>query len=292
MKNKLLRNGVEMPEVGFGTWKAGETDGFAVLSEAIRAGYRHIDTASAYHTEEAVGRAVAASGVDRSEFFITTKAWKDQLGYDRTLAAFDASCQALGMDYLDLYLIHWPRPDAACEEWKELDRGSWRAMEELYRAGRVRAIGVSNFQPDRLVDLILHNEVVPAVNQVETHPFCQQTEAAAVMASEGVQIESWAPFAEGRNNLFGNGTLVSLAAKYRKSVAQVVLRWLIQRGVVVIPKSVRPERMAENIAVFDFHLAPEDMDLIATLDTRRSCFLSHRDPETVKWLGTMKYEMD
>ena len=221
MKNKMLRNGVEMPEVGFGTWKAGETDGFAVLSEAIRAGYRHIDTASAYHTEEAVGRAVAASGVDRSEFFITTKAWKDQLGYDRTLAAFDASCQALGMDYLDLYLIHWPRPDAACEEWKELDRGSWRAMEELYRAGRVRAIGVSNFQPDRLVDLILHNEVVPAVNQVETHPFCQQTEAAAVMASEGVQIESWAPFAEGRNNLFGNGTLVSLAAKYRKSVAQV-----------------------------------------------------------------------
>lgn len=151
---------------------------------------------------------------------------------------------------------------------------------------------MSNFQPDRLVDLILHNEVVPAVNQVETHPFCQQTEAAAVMASEGVQIESWAPFAEGRNNLFGNGTLVSLAAKYRKSVAQVVLRWLIQRGVVVIPKSVRPERMAENIAVFDFHLAPEDMDLIATLDTRRSCFLSHRDPETVKWLGTMKYEMD
>ena len=292
MKNKLLRNGVEMPEVGFGTWKAGETDGFAVLSEAIRAGYRHIDTASAYHTEEAVGRAVAASGVDRSEFFITTKAWKDQLGYDRTLAAFDASCQALGMDYLDLYLIHWPRPDAACEEWKELDRGSWRAMEELYRAGRVRAIGVSNFQPDRLVDLILHNEVVPAVNQVETHPFCQQAEAAAVMASEGVQIESWALFAEGRNNLFGNETLVSLAAKYRKSVAQVVLRWLIQRGVVVIPKSVRPERMAENIDVFDFHLAPEDMDLIATLDTRRSCFLSHRDPETVKWLGTMKYEMD
>ena len=292
MKNKMLRNGVEMPEVGFGTWKAGETDGFAVLSEAIRAGYRHIDTASAYHTEEAVGRAVAASGVDRSEFFITTKAWKDQLGYDRTLAAFDASCQALGMDYLDLYLIHWPRPDAACEEWKELDRGSWRAMEELYRAGRVRAIGVSNFQPDRLVDLILHNEVVPAVNQVETHPFCQQTEAAAVMASEGVQIESWAPFAEGRNNLFGNEVLTDLAAKHRKSVAQVVLRWLIQRGVVVIPKSVRPERMAENIDVFDFHLAPEDMDLIATLDTRRSCFLSHRDPETVKWLGTMKYEMD
>lgn len=154
MKNKMLRNDVEMPEVGFGTWKAGETDGFAVLSEAIRAGYRHIDTASAYHTEEAVGRAVAASGVDRSEFFITTKAWKDQLGYDRTLAAFDASCQALGMDYLDLYLIHWPRPDAACEEWKELDRGSWRAMEELYRAGRVRAIGVSNFLPHHLENLL------------------------------------------------------------------------------------------------------------------------------------------
>lgn len=283
MEHRILNNGVEMPVLGFGVYQVEETVCEQCVCDAIAAGYRSIDTASAYLNERAVGRAIRRSGVPREELFITTKLWVQDAGYESTKRAFAKSLERLQLDYLDLYLIHQPFGDVY---------GSWRAMEELYREGAVRAIGVSNFQPDRLVDLILHNEVVPAVNQVETHPFCQQTEAAAVMASEGVQIESWAPFGEGRNNLFGNGTLVSLAAKYRKSVAQVVLRWLIQRGVVVIPKSVRPERMAENIAVFDFHLAPEDMDLIATLDTRRSCFLSHRDPETVKWLGTMKYEMD
>ena len=283
MEHRILNNGVEMPVLGFGVYQVEETVCEQCVCDAIAAGYRSIHTASAYLNERAVGRAIRRSGVPREELFITTKLWVQDAGYESTKRAFAKSLERLQLDYLDLYLIHQPFGDVY---------GSWRAMEELYREGAVRAIGVSNFQPDRLVDLILHNEVVPAVNQVETHPFCQQTEAAAVMASEGVQIESWAPFAEGRNNLFGNGTLVSLAAKYRKSVAQVVLRWLIQRGVVVIPKSVRPERMAENIAVFDFHLAPEDMDLIATLDTRRSCFLSHRDPETVKWLGTMKYEMD
>lgn len=283
MEHRILNNGVEMPVLGFGVYQVGETVCEQCVRDAIAAGYRSIDTASAYLNERAVGRAIRRSGVPREELFITTKLWVQDAGYESTKRAFAKSLERLQLDYLDLYLIHQPFGDVY---------GSWRAMEELYREGAVRAIGVSNFQPDRLVDLILHNEVVPAVNQVETHPFCQQTEAAAVMASEGVQIESWAPFAEGRNNLFGNGTLVSLAAKYRKSVAKVVLRWLIQRGVVVIPKSVRPERMAENIDVFDFHLAPEDMDLIATLDTRRSCFLSHRDPETVKWLGTMKYEMD
>lgn len=283
MEHRILNNGVEMPVLGFGVYQVGETVCEQCVRDAIAAGYRSIDTASAYLNERAVGRAIRRSGVPREELFITTKLWVQDAGYESTKRALAKSLERLQLDYLDLYLIHQPFGDVY---------GSWRAMEELYREGAVRAIGVSNFQPDRLVDLILHNEVVPAVNQVETHPFCQQTEAAAVMASEGVQIESWAPFAEGRNNLFGNGTLVSLAAKYRKSVAQVVLRWLIQRGVVVIPKSVRPERMAENIDVFDFHLAPEDMDLIATLDTRRSCFLSHRDPETEKWLGTMKYEMD
>ena len=283
MEHRILNNGVEMPVLGFGVYQVGETVCEQCVRDAIAAGYRSIDTASAYLNERAVGRAIRRSGVPREELFITTKLWVQDAGYESTKRAFAKSLERLQLDYLDLYLIHQPFGDVY---------GSWRAMEELYREGAVRAIGVSNFQPDRLVDLILHNEVVPAVNQVETHPFCQQTEAAAVMASEGVQIESGAPFAEGRNNLFGNGTLVSLAAKYRKSVAQVVLRWLIQRGVVVIPKSVRPERMAENIDVFDFHLAPEDMDLIATLDTRRSYFLSHRDPETVKWLGTMKYEMD
>lgn len=283
MEHRILNNGVEMPVLGFGVYQVGETVCEQCVRDAIAAGYRSIDTASAYLNERAVGRAIRRSGVPREELFITTKLWVQDAGYESTKRAFAKSLERLQLNYLDLYLIHQPFGDVY---------GSWRAMEELYREGAVRAIGVSNFQPDRLVDLILHNEVVPAVNQVETHPFCQQAEAAAVMASEGVQIESWAPFAEGRNNLFGNGTLVSLAAKYRKSVAQVVLRWLIQRGVVVIPKSVRPERMAENIDVFDFHLAPEDMDLIATLDTRRSCFLSHRDLETVKWLGTMKYEMD
>lgn len=283
MEHRILNNGVEMPVLGFGVYQVGETVCEQCVRDAIAAGYRSIDTASAYLNERAVGRAIRRSGVPSEELFITTKLWVQDAGYESTKRALAKSLERLQLDYLDLYLIHQPFGDVY---------GSWRAMEELYREGAVRAIGVSNFQPDRLVDLILHNEVVPAVNQVETHPFCQQAEAAAVMASEGVQIESWAPFAEGRNNLFGNGTLVSLAAKYRKSVAQVVLRWLIQRGVVVIPKSVRPERMAENIDVFDFHLAPEDMDLIATLDTRRSCFLSHRDPETVKWLGTMKYEMD
>ena len=283
MEHRILNNGVDMPVLGFGVYQVEETVCEQCVCDAIAAGYRSIDTASAYLNERAVGRAIRRSGVPREELFITTKLWVQDAGYESTKRAFAKSLERLQLDYLDLYLIHQPFGDVY---------GSWRAMEELYREGAVRAIGVSNFQPDRLVDLILHNEVLPAVNQVETHPFCQQTEAAAVMASEGVQIESWAPFAEGRNNLFGNGTLVSLAAKYRKSVAQVVLRWLIQRGVVVIPKSVRPERMAENIDVFDFHLAPEDMALIATLDTRRSCFLSHRDPETVKWLGTMKYEMD
>lgn len=283
MEHRILNNGVEMPVLGFGVYQVEETVCEQCVCDAIAAGYRSIDTASAYLNERAVGRAIRRSGVPREELFITTKLWVQDAGYESTKRALAKSLERLQLDYLDLYLIHQPFGDVY---------GSWRAMEELYREGAVRAIGVSNFQPDRLVDLILHNEVVPAVNQVETHPFCHQTEAAAVMASEGVQIESWAPFAEGRNNLFGNGTLVSLAAKYRKSVAQVILRWLIQRGVVVIPKSVRPERMAENIDVFDFHLAPEDMDLIATLDTRRSCFLSHRDPETVKWLGTMKYEMD
>lgn len=219
----------------------------------------------------------------RGELFITTKLWVQDAGYESAKRAFAASLERLQLDYLDLYLIHQPFGDVY---------GAWRAMEELYREGKVRAIGVSNFQPDRLVDLILHNEVVPAVNQVETHPFCQQAEEAGIMARYGVQAEAWAPFAEGRNNLFGNEVLTDLAAKHRKSVAQVVLRWLIQRGIVVIPKSVHKERMAENIDVFDFTLPPEDMARIAALDMKQSCFLSHRDPQTVEWLGTMKYDLD
>lgn len=283
MEHRILNNGVEMPVLGFGVYQVGETVCEQCVRDAIAAGYRSIDTASAYLNERAVGRAIWRSGVPREELFITTKLWVQDAGYESTKRAFAKSLERLQLDYLDLYLIHQPFGDVY---------GSWRAMEELYREGAVRAIGVSNFQPDRLVDLILHNEVVPAVNQVETHPFCQQAEEAGIMARYGVQAEAWAPFAEGRNNLFGNEVLTDLAAKHRKSVAQVVLRWLIQRGIVVIPKSVHKERMAENIDVFDFTLPPEDMARIAALDMKQSCFLSHRDPQTVEWLGTMKYDLD
>ena len=283
METKILSNGVEMPVLGFGVYQVDEAICERCVSEALAAGYRSIDTAAAYMNERAVGRAVRRSGIPRGELFITTKLWVQDAGYESAKRAFAASLERLQLDYLDLYLIHQPFGDVY---------GAWRAMEELYREGKVRAIGVSNFQPDRLVDLILHNEVVPAVNQVETHPFCQQAEEAGIMARYGVQAEAWAPFAEGRNNLFGNEVLTDLAAKHRKSVAQVVLRWLIQRGIVVIPKSVHKERMAENIDVFDFTLPPEDMARIAALDMKQSCFLSHRDPQTVEWLGTMKYDLD
>ena len=283
METKILNNGVEMPVLGFGVYQVDEAICERCVSEALAAGYRSIDTAAAYMNERAVGRAVRRSGIPRGELFSTTKLWVQDAGYESAKRAFAASLERLQLDYLDLYLIHQPFGDVY---------GAWRAMEELYREGKVRAIGVSNFQPDRLVDLILHNEVVPAVNQVETHPFCQQAEEAGIMARYGVQAEAWAPFAEGRNNLFGNEVLTDLAAKHRKSVAQVVLRWLIQRGIVVIPKSVHKERMAENIDVFDFTLPPEDMARIAALDMKQSCFLSHRDPQTVEWLGTMKYDLD
>ena len=283
METKILNNGVEMPVLGFGVYQVDEAICERCVSEALAAGYRSIDTAAAYMNERAVGRAVRRSGIPRGELFITTKLWVQDAGYESAKRAFAASLERLQLDYLDLYLIHQPFGDVY---------GAWRAMEELYREGKVRAIGVSNFQPDRLVDLILHNEVVPAVNQVETHPFCQEAEEAGIMARYGVQAEAWAPFAEGRNNLFGNEVLTDLAAKHRKSVAQVVLRWLIQRGIVVIPKSVHKERMAENIDVFDFTLPPEDMARIAALDMKQSCFLSHRDPQTVEWLGTMKYDLD
>ena len=283
METRILNNGVEMPVLGFGVYQVDGAICERCVSDALAAGYRSIDTAAAYMNERAVARAIRRSGVPREELFITTKLWVQDAGYESAKRAFAASLERLQLDYLDLYLIHQPFGDVY---------GAWRAMEELYREGKVRAIGVSNFQPDRLVDLILHNEVVPAVNQVETHPFCQQAEEAGIMARYGVQAEAWAPFAEGRNNLFGNEVLTDLAAKHRKSVAQVVLRWLIQRGIVVIPKSVHKERMAENIDVFDFTLPPEDMARIAALDMKQSCFLSHRDPQTVEWLGTMKYDLD
>lgn len=283
MQNVILNNGVEMPILGFGVFQMTDSNECEQsVYEAIMAGYRLIDTAASYLNEEAVDRAIKRSGVKREDLFITTKLWIQDTGYEQTKKAFAKSLEKLQLDYLDLYLIHQPFGDVY---------GSWRAMEELYREGKIRAIGVSNFQMDRLIDLIIHNEVIPAVNQVETHPFCQQIESAAFMKDNNVQIQSWAPFAEGKNNMFQNEVIVSIAEKHNKSVAQVILRWLIQRGVVVIPKSVRKERIIENINVFDFELSQQDMETIATLDTNKSLFFSHRDPEMVKWLGTRKLDI-
>ncbi|WP_339060797.1 aldo/keto reductase [Tepidibacillus marianensis] len=283
MQKVTLNNGVEMPILGFGVYQIqDENECEQAVYDAIMAGYRLIDTAASYLNEEAVGRAIKRSGVPREELFITTKLWVQDTGYDSTKKAVTKSLERLQLDYLDLYLIHQPFGDV---------HGSWRAMEELYREGTIKAIGVSNFHPDRLIDLIIHNEVIPAVNQVETHVFNQQKESAQFMLENNVQIESWGPFAEGKNNMFQNEMLVSIAEKYNKSVAQVALRWLTQRGVVAIPKSVHKERIIENFNIFDFELSKEDMDQIATLDTKESLFFSHRDPEMVKWIGTRKLDI-
>lgn len=283
MQTVTLNNGIKMPILGFGVYQITDLDVCEqCVYDALMTGYRLIDTAAAYQNEEAVGRAIKRSGVPREEIFVTTKLWIQDAGYESTKKAFAKSLERLQLDYLDLYLIHQPFGDVY---------GSWRAMEELYREGKIRAIGVSNFQMDRLVDLIIHNEVVPAVNQIETHPFCQQIESAKLMKEYNVQIESWAPFAEGRNNIFQNEVLVSIAQKYNKSVAQVILRWLTQRGIVAIPKSVHKERIIENFNIFDFELSQEDMKMIATLDTKKSLFFSHNDPEIVKWLCNRKFDI-
>jgi 2,5-diketo-D-gluconate reductase A len=283
MHQVVLNNGVEMPILGFGVYQVRDPEECErCVYEALQTGYRLIDTAAAYLNEEAVGKAIKRSGVARQEIFVTTKLWIQDAGYESAKQAFEKSLSKLQLDYLDLYLIHQPFGDIY---------GSWRAMEELYRAGRIKAIGVSNFQPDRLMDLIVHNEVVPAVNQVETHPFCQQIEAQKFMQKNNVQIESWGPFAEGRNNMFGNELLLSIAEKHHKTVAQVILRWLIQRDIVVIPKTVHQERIVENFSVFDFELSREDMDAILTLDTKVSSFFDHRDPEMVKRLGNVKLDI-
>ncbi len=272
-----LNNGVAMPLLGFGVFQMHDAEECErSVYEALRAGYRLIDTAAAYGNEEAVGKAIQRSGVAREELFVTTKLWIQDAGDERTKAAFERSLQRLQLEYLDLYLIHQPFGDVY---------GAWRAMEKLYREGRIRAIGVSNFQPDRLMDLIVHHQVVPAVNQIETHPFNQQIETQKFLQENNVQIESWGPFAEGKHNIFQNEMLRFIAGKYQKTVAQVILRWLTQRGVVAIPKSVRLERIVENFTIFDFDLSPEDMAAIATLDTKTSSFFDHRDPAIVKALG-------
>lgn len=275
-----LNNGVQMPLLGFGVFQIADAEACErSVSDALGVGYRLIDTAASYSNEEAVGNAIKRSGVPREELFVTTKLWIQDAGYDSARRAFDRSMQRLQLETLDLYLIHQPYGDIY---------GSWRAMQELYREGRIRAIGVSNFHPDRVMDLMMHHDVLPAVDQIETHPFHQQVETQKFLQENGIQIESWGPFAEGRNDIFQNALLRSIGENHRKSVAQVILRWLTQRGVVAIPKSVRKERMAENLNVFDFELTPDEMSAIATLDTGTSSFFDHRDPAMVKMLSEAK----
>ncbi len=280
VEHAILNNGVKMPLLGFGVYQVTDlAECERSVEEALRVGYRLIDTAAAYQNEQAVGDAIRRSGLRREDVFVTTKLWIEDAGYEKTKKAFDRSMRRLQLDVLDLFLIHQPYGDVY---------GSWRAMQELLREGRIRAIGVSNFHPDRVMDLIVHNDVPPALNQIETHPFNQQIETQQFLRENGVQLESWGPFAEGRNGLFQNELLRSLGKRHGKTVAQVVLRWLLQRGIVAIPKSVRKDRIAENFAVFDFALTEDEMSAIVGLDTKTSAFFDHRDPKMVKRLGEVK----
>jgi 2,5-diketo-D-gluconate reductase A len=283
MQTVKLNNGVEIPILGFGVFQI--TDRIECersVVDAIQIGYRLIDTAASYQNEEAVGSGIKQSGVAREELFITTKLWIQRNGYKDTPRAFENSLKRLQIDYIDLYLIHQPFGDVY---------GEWRAMEELHQQGKVRAIGLANFLPDRIMDLMIHNKVAPAINQIEVNPFHQQIEPQKLLQENNVQVEAWAPFAEGRNNIFQNELLLSIATKHNKSVAQVILRWLLQRGIIALSKTTRKERMIENISVFDFELSMEDMAAITTLDTKTSSFFDHRDPEKVKWLGERKLDV-
>jgi 2,5-diketo-D-gluconate reductase A len=278
-----LNNGIAIPVVGYGVFQISDSQECTrCVIDAIHVGYRLIDTAASYLNEAAVGQGIKDAHIPREQLFVTTKLWVQDAGYDRTRQAIDSSLRRLQLEYLDLYLIHQPYGDV---------HGSWRAMQEAYRAGKVHAIGVSNFQSDRLMDIAVFNEIKPAVNQIEINPFQQQAENVAVTRDLGVQAEAWAPFAEGRNNLFQNEVLKIIAAKHEKSIGQVVLRWVIQRGVVALAKSVRKERMAENLAIFDFELDSNDMAQIATLDTGTSSFFSYRDPAIVKWMSERKLDI-
>ena len=283
MQTVKLNNGVEIPILGFGVFQiADPAECERSVVDAIQTGYAHIDTAASYMNEEAVGRGIKQSGVAREKLFITTKLWIQSNGYESTLKAFERSLKRLQVEYVDLYLIHQPFGDVY---------GEWRAMEELYQQGKIRAIGVSNFQSDRIMDLIIHNKITPAVNQIEVNPFQQQIETQKFLQDNGVQVEAWAPFAEGKNNIFQNEVLLSIAAKYKKSAAQVILRWVIQRGIIALAKSTRKERMIENINVLHCELSTEDMVAITALDTKTSSFFDHRDPKMVKWLGERKLDV-
>lgn len=278
MKTVKLNNGVEVPILGFGTYQITDAaEAEQAVKDAIKTGYRHIDTAQSYMNEEAVGRGIVASGVDRKELFITTKIWVENVSYKGVMSSFDRSLKRLGLDYIDLLLIHQPFNDVY---------GAWIAMEELQASGKIRAIGVSNFSPDRVIDLAAFNEVTPQVNQIEVNPFQQQAANLAVLRKEGVAIEAWAPFAEGKNDIFNNPVLTKIGAKYGKSAAQVILRWLVEQDIIVLAKSVKPERMAQNLAIFDFELTEADKGEIASLDQGESQFFSHADPEMVKWMAS------
>ena len=283
MQNVKLNNGVEIPILGFGVFQITDlTECERSVVDAIQTGYNHIDTAAAYLNEEAVGRGIKRSGVAREKLFVTTKLWIKSNGSEGTKRAFENSLKRLQMDYIDLYLIHQPYGDVF---------GEWRVMEELYQQGKVRAIGLSNFPPDRIMDLMVHNKITPAVNQIEVNPFHQQIETQKFLQDNGVQVEAWAPFAEGKHNIFQNELLLAIGAKHNKSVAQVIVRWLLQRGIIVLAKTTHKERMMENFTVFDFELDADDMAAITTLDTKTTSFFDHRNPEMVKWLGTRELDV-
>ena len=282
MQNVLLNNGIKMPILGFGVFQIpNESECEQAVIDAIKTGYRLIDTAASYQNETAVGNAIKKSEVPRNELFITTKLWASDMGYENTKLAFQKSLNKLQLEYLDLYLIHQPYGDVF---------GSWKAMQELYHEGKIKAIGVANFHPDRMIDLIINSGFAPAVNQIETHPFHQQIETHQFLLDNNVQIQSWGPFAEGKNDIFNNEILKTIAEKYNKSVAQVILRWLTQRGIIAIPKSVRKERMEENFDIFTFELSETEMQTISTLDNKTSLFFDHRDPNMVKWISERKLE--
>ncbi|RDU51715.1 2,5-diketo-D-gluconic acid reductase [Helicobacter sp. MIT 00-7814] len=276
MKYVTLNNGIKMPILGYGTFQITDLkEAQRCTEDALSVGYRSFDTAEAYYNEEALGAAFKSSGIKREELFITTKLWITHVNEKDALKAFDTSMKKLGLDYLDLYLIHQPYNDVY---------GAWRAMSKLYKEGRIKAIGVSNFLPDRIVDFCLNNEIKPAVNQIECNPLHQRREFQKLMNEYGIITQSWASFGEGKENMFENPTLMKIAKKHNKSVAQVILNWLIGRDIIVIPKTTRKERMIENFNVFDFELDSDDKTQIAKLEKGESLFLDHRDPERIKWL--------
>ena len=281
MNYVTLSNGVKMPQLGYGVYQVSKEECERCVLDALKVGYRHIDTAQSYFNEEEVGRAIAKSGIPREEIFLTTKVWIEHYGYEQTKKSIFESMQKLKVDYIDLVLLHQPFGDYY---------GAWRALEDMYAEGKIKAIGISNFYPDRMIDLASFSRIKPMVNQVETHPHNQQIEAQKWMEKYGIQIEAWAPFGEGRGGLFTNETIAKIAAKYNKSVAQVILRWELQRGIVVIPKSVHIERMEQNFNVFDFELTDEDMQVMASLDKKQSSFFSHQDPKMVEWFVQMVEE--